>query len=69
MSDIIRCDKCKEELPQKVVKKKRLFGLLKGEYKEKYYSAIYEGSYTHTETFEFHICGKCFEKFKLWLDE
>lgn len=55
MSELIRCDKCKIELPREI-KGKFLFW--------NYFSS--EGYYSDNEL-NLHLCKSCFKKFGNWL--
>ena len=70
MSDLIRCDKCKVELPRRVVKKRFLLADLK-EY-ENFYRYTWDGRYIRDAgknlTKSFHLCKKCRLEFFEWLN-
>jgi hypothetical protein len=70
MSDLIRCDKCKKELPERVIKKRRLFSDLH-EYKN-YWKYTWDGRYiendTKNHTRSFHLCDNCKNDLFKWLE-
>jgi len=68
MSDLVRCDKCKEELPKKINKKK-FFGLMTSSYTEKYTSFVYEGTFQREIKKQYHLCKSCSDAFEAWLNE
>jgi len=67
MSSLLRCDKCKTELPNiKHVERKILHDL---DIKENYYTTKYVKNRFDDRSYKtIHLCKKCLEKFELWLD-
>jgi hypothetical protein len=68
MSNIIRCDKCKEELPKKVAEKKTLLRKVKGTAVEYYWSFLLQERVKSEREYSFHLCQSCLDKLKMWLD-
>lgn len=68
MSDIIKCDKCGEELPKKIQRKYNFFSVLRREHTEKYFSFILDRTIEKTIEKKFHLCKKCNEKLEMWLN-
>ena len=67
MSQLIRCDKCKVELPKsKKVKRIVLHDLV---VKENWYDmSYYTPKIKEKKLKTIHLCKKCLEKFEIWLD-
>ena len=66
MSNLVRCDKCKEELPKKV-NKKGFFNILTKTYEEIQYSWIFDDQKRKFKK-TFHLCKACSEKLEDWMD-
>jgi len=63
MSDILRCDRCRIELPVRLVKKRKFFADI--EETENYYG--YHGTHLTANYKDFHLCNDCRESFIIWL--
>ena len=73
MSELLRCDKCKCEIPEKTNEKKKLLGLLTEEWEEKHYVYMWNDDLWTTKTNSgkkhFHLCGNCMKKLNEWLED
>ena len=70
MSEMVRCDKCKAELPKTVAKRGGVINILKGKREEPYYCfTIRDMMYSYGNGMKFHLCKDCTESLKKWFDE
>lgn len=72
MSDLVRCDKCGCEIPERVNKKKKMFGLLTETWEEKHYTYMWNDDLWSNHTYDgkksFHLCWNCANALKDWLN-
>lgn len=66
MSELLRCDKCKTEIPNIThVERKILHNLT---IRENYYTTKYvSNKFESRKHKDIHLCKKCLEQFELWL--
>ena len=67
MSDLVRCDKCKNELPFKTQKKRLLLSTIVE--RERYFVYHWKEDSKDGIKKDFHLCNSCKIKFDLWLNE